>query len=273
MTTQVVEPAIAPATARRTREREVPQPIPTSRLVAVEARKMFDTRAGFWLVMGVAITAVIASVAAVVFVDAEDLTYEMFATAVGAPASIILPMVAILAVTSEWSQRSGLTTFTLVPHRGRVIAAKTIAILGVAVGSILVAAAIGAFGNVLGTAVAGADTVWDVSAVELSKIVLANIIGMAIAFTLAVLIRNSAGAIVGYLVFTALLPTISSALASTQDWWRDNAPWLDLNYAASRLYDGTMTGEHWAQLGVASLIWLVVPLAIGLRVVLRAEVK
>ena len=41
--------------------------------------------------------------------------------------TIILPMIAILSVTSEWSQRSGLTTFTLVPHRGRVILAKAIA--------------------------------------------------------------------------------------------------------------------------------------------------
>ena len=39
---------------------------------------------------------------------------------------IILPLIAILAVTSEWSQRTGLTTFTLVPHRGRIIAAKAI---------------------------------------------------------------------------------------------------------------------------------------------------
>ena len=34
-----------------------------------------------------------------------------------------------------------------------------------------------------------------------------------------------------------------------------------------------MTGEQWAQLGVTSLVWLVVPLAVGLRMVLRSEVK
>ena len=102
---------------------------------------------------------------------------------------------------------------------------------------------------------------------------LANVIGMAIGFMLAVLIRNSAGAIVGYFVYTALLPTISSALASTQEWWRDNGPWLDINYASSALYNGSMTGEQWAQLGVTTLVWLWIPLAIGLRAVLRAEVK
>jgi ABC-2 type transport system permease protein len=248
-------------------------PIPTTRLVGVELRKMFDTRAGFWLVAGIGIAALLATAAVIIFAPREELTYETFATAIGAPMSILLPVVAILALTGEWSQRSGLTTFTLVPHRGRVIFAKAVAILGVAIVSMVAAAAIGAVGNIVGTAIAGVDTSWNVSLTEFGYIVLANVIGMAIGFMLAVLIRNSAGAIVGYFVYTALLPTISSALASTQDWWRDNGPWLDINYASSALYNGSMTGEQWAQLGVTTLVWLWIPLAIGLRAVLRAEVK
>jgi hypothetical protein len=34
-----------------------------------------------------------------------------------------------------------------------------------------------------------------------------------------------------------------------------------------------MTGEDWAHLVVSGLIWLVVPFVIGLRRILRAEVK
>jgi ABC-2 type transport system permease protein len=34
-----------------------------------------------------------------------------------------------------------------------------------------------------------------------------------------------------------------------------------------------MTTEYWQQLGVTTLVWLWIPLAIGLRAVLRAEVK
>ena len=30
--------------------------------------------------------------------------------------TVILPMIALLSITSEWSQRSGLTTFTYVPQ-------------------------------------------------------------------------------------------------------------------------------------------------------------
>ena len=40
--------------------------------------------------------------------------------------SLILPVLGILLVTSEWSQRTGLTTFALVPQRERVIVAKLI---------------------------------------------------------------------------------------------------------------------------------------------------
>ena len=41
----------------------------------------------------------------------------------------------------------------------------------------------------------------------------------------------------------------------------------------TRLYDNTMTAESWQQLGVTTLVWLWIPLALGLRAVLRAEVK
>ena len=81
---------------------------------------MFDTRSGFWLLASIGITAVLATGAVILFAPDDELTYDTFAAAIGFPMAVILPMIAILSVTSEWSQRSGLTTFTLVPHRGRV---------------------------------------------------------------------------------------------------------------------------------------------------------
>ena len=71
---------------------------------------------------------------------------------VGFPITVILSMVALLVITSEWSQRSGLTTFTYVPSRRRVVGAKTLSAVIVAVASILFAFAfaIGAVGNVVG---------------------------------------------------------------------------------------------------------------------------
>lgn len=250
-----------------------PRRIPMSRIVGVELRKSFDTRSGFWLMASIAILAVVATTATILFAPDDELTYEAFATAVGFPMAVILPMIAILSVTSEWSQRTGLTSFTLVPHRGRIIGGKALVALAVGVVSMLLAAAIGALGNIVGSAITGVDTVWNVSAVELGYIILANILGMAVGFMLGVLIRNSPGAIVGYFVFSLLLPTLTTVLAETQEWFADKQPWVDFNYAQGALFEGSVSGEQWAQLGVTALFWLVIPLTVGVWSVLRSEVK
>ena len=70
-----------------------------------------------------------------------------------------------------------------------------------------------------------------------------------------------------------MLPTLSMVLGNFQQWWEDIRPWLDFNWAQGELYDGNLTSEQWAQLGTSGLIWLVVPLAVGLVMVMRSEVK
>lgn len=272
-TTTMTAPADGAIT--RTRERAVPEPIPTGRLVGVELRKMFDTRAGFWLMASIVIAAVLATAATIIFASEDKLTYEAFTAAIGFPMAVILPMVAILSVTSEWSQRSALTTFTLVPSRGRVIAVKAFCAVVIGVVSMLVAAAVGAVGNVVGSSIAGVDTSWNVTLADFSLIILANVLGMMAGFMLGVLIRNSPGAIVGYFVLSLVLPGIAEALSATQDWFRDNASWLDFNTATARLFEGAdgLTGEVWAQVGVTTLAWVLIPMAIGMRFLLRSEVK
>lgn len=254
--------------------REPLAPIPMPRIVKVELRKMFDTRAGFWLVASIAITSLLAMVAVLAFAPEDVQNYETYATAIGAPVAIILPMVALLAVTSEWSQRSGLTTFTLVPRRGRIIGAKAAATLLVAVAAMVVCVGVGALGNVVGSAISGTPLSWETFRIsEVFNGILAGIVNMAIGFMLGLLIRSSAGAIVAYFVYTLVLPGAFGALAAFQDWFRDLQPWIDLNLANTRLYDEQMTTEHWAQLGVTGLLWLVLPLAVGLLLVRRSEVK
>jgi ABC-2 type transport system permease protein len=253
--------------------RPTPARIPMSRIVAVELRKSFDTRSGFWLMASIAILAVVATGATILFAPDSALTYENFAAAIGFPMAVVLPVIAVLSVTSEWSQRTGLTSFTLVPHRGRVIGAKLIVTLAVGVVSMLLAAVIGALGNLLGTAISGTDTVWNLSAAELFYIVVGNVLGMLVGFMLGLLIRNSPGAIVGYFVYGFVLPPLTMLLAQSQEWFEKAQPWVDFNFAQGNLFNGVMTGEYWVQLAATSLIWLVVPLAIGLRLVLRSEVK
>jgi ABC-2 type transport system permease protein len=265
--------ALAVETAPTTRA--VPRRIPLFRVTQVELRKMFDTRSGFWLMASVAIASALATTAVVMFAPDDELTYATFATAIGFPMSVILPMIAILSVTSEWSQRNGLTTFTLVPHRSRVFLAKGISAVAVGVASMVLAFAIGAVGNLVGTAFTGTDLVWDVAAADIAFVVLGNVLGLLVGFMLGVLIRVSSGAIVAYFVYSLLLPTLSGLLAASQEWFRDLQPWVDVNYAMSPLFgfDGSVTGTEWAHIAVTSVVWIVLPLAIGLRMVMRSEVK
>lgn len=247
--------------------------VPLSRVIKVELRKMFDTRSGFWLMASIVITALLATCAVILFAPDSELTYATFGAAIGFPMAVILPMVAILSVTSEWSQRSGLTTFTLVPHRSRVVLAKAIASVVVAVVSMLLAFAIGAIGNLVGTTITGTPLVWDMSLVECLYIVLGNVLGLLTGFMLGVLIRGSSGAIVAYFVYSLLLPSVFGVLAASQDWFDSLRPWVDVSYAQGTLFNGLPTGEEWAHIGVTGLMWLVIPLAIGVRYVMRSEVK
>jgi ABC-2 type transport system permease protein len=247
--------------------------VPLARVVGVELRKMFDTRAGFWLMASILIAALVSTVATIAFAPESDLTYYTFAKAIGFPMTVILPIVAILAITSEWSQRTGLTTFTLVPHRTRVILAKVIASVVVGVVAMLIALAFGVAGNMVGPAVTGTDRVWDVSVVHSLEIILGSLISLLMGTMLGILFRSSPVALVAYFVTSLLFPTVFGLLASTEQGFADLQPWVDLNFAQSFLFDGTIDGVQWARLAVATTIWLVLPAILGLRLVLRSEVK
>lgn len=248
-------------------------PIPSRRLVGVELQKMFDTRSGFWLITGGGIVALIATVATIAFAPRDSLGYGSFGSAIGAPLSVLLPMLGVLGVTSEWSQRTGLTTFTMVPHRGRVIAAKAVAVVIVGVGSIAFALGVGALGNVVGSGIRGVSPRWDVPPSQIALIFLADGLGMLMGFMLGVLIRNSPGAIVGYFVYALVLPTAFGALAAYQDWFARAQGWVDFQFSSTRLYNGDLHAVDWAHLAVSGTIWLIIPLVVGLRLLMRSEVK
>lgn len=249
--------------------------VPLMRVTQVELRKMFNTRSGFWLIASIAISAVLATGGVIVWAPDDQLTYSTFATAIRFPVVVILPLIAILAVTSEWSQRTGLTTFTLIPHRSRIITAKAISSILIAVAAMVLTFAVGALGNLLSAAVTGTTPVWDVTLTQCLYYILGMILSLLIGFMLGVLIRSSTGAIVAYFVLTFVLPTIFGLLAQSQPWFHDLQPWIDIQFAQSGLFvfDQALTTEQWANIAVTGVTWLLAPLAIGLAFVMRAEVK
>ena len=258
---------------------ERPTPVvrrtPLLRITRVELRKMFDTRSGFWLIMSIGISAVLATAGVILWAPAGELTYSTFATAIRFPVVIILPLIAILSVTSEWSQRTGLTTFTLIPHRSRIITAKAISSVIIAIAAMALTFAVGALGNVLGALVHGTTAVWDVTLTQCFYYVLGMVLSLLIGFMLGVLIRSSTGAIVAYFILTFALPTIFGLLATSQQWFADLQPWIDIQFAQSGLFvfEQALTGEQWANIVVTGVTWLVIPMAVGLGFVMRAEVK
>jgi ABC-2 type transport system permease protein len=266
-TTDHVDRTVPPATSA------APARIPLARIVTVELRKSFDTRAGMWLLASIGIVSLLTTGAVIAFAAEADLTYSTFTLAIGFPMTVILPLIAILSVTAEWSQRSGLTTFTLVPHRGRVVLAKALGLVAVAALATPVAFAVGALGNLAGSAVHGTDAVWDQSVSDVLYFVLANVLVLLVGFMLGVLLRTSTAAVVTYFSYAFVIPTLLSFLAMSQDWFRDLQPWIDPNFSQGALFRGGFGAEHWAQLGVTSAAWLVLPLAVGVATLLRSEVK
>ena len=108
----------------------------------------------------------------------------------------------------------------------------------VGIASILVALAVGALGNVVGSQLAGVPTTWDMTVSEVLYILAGNGLGLLMGFTLGMLFRNSAAAIVGYFVYAMVLPTLSALLAGAQDWYADAQRWVDFQFNQTGLFDG-----------------------------------
>ena len=239
-----------------------------SRLVKVELRKMVDTRAGMWLMIAIGVITVVAIVIFGLAANDQDKTFFNFLQFAGTPQGFLLPVMGILLVTQEWSQRTAMVTFTLEPHRGRVIAAKVYAALLVAAAAFVIAVAVGA----LATLVFGPSGAFDDSGgIDLTKIGLVQLIGILQGLAFGLLFLNSATAIVLYFV----LPTVFGILGEVWGWLGERAAWIDLGTAQAPMFErtGNLTGEQWAQLAVTTVIWLVIPFVAGLWRMLRAEVK
>jgi ABC-2 type transport system permease protein len=244
-----------------------------TRVVAVELRKSFDTRSGMWLLASIGIAAILTTGAIIAWSPREEFTYGQFVLAIGMPMTVILPIIAALSVTAEWTQRTGLATFTLVPHRGRVLFAKALASIIVAAAATIVTFSVAVVGNLIGASVAGITPVWNEDASALAAFALAITLLMLTGFMLGALIRNSAGAIVSYMIYAFVAPGVLALLAMSQEWFRDVRPWVDAKFSQDALMQGGLSGDQWTQLAVTTVVWLVIPLAIGVMNVLRSEVK
>ncbi|MEU8005403.1 ABC transporter permease [Catellatospora sp. NPDC049111] len=240
-------------------------PVPLWRLTAVELRKMADTRSGAWLLAVVGLLAAVVVTVLSLTSDAPEFDFGGLLGPTVLPAAVLLPVLGVLSVTSEWSQRTTLTTYALVPRRMRVATAKVLAALALAV--LAYAACLAATAAAL--PFAGGPDPWHLSAAALGKAGLFLVVNVLLGVAFGMLLLNSALAIVLYFV----LPIAWSILGEMVVPLHRPAEWLDLSVTSGLLLEPVMTGRDWARLGTSVAVWIVVPLVLGLIRVHRREVK
>jgi ABC-2 type transport system permease protein len=249
--------------------------VPFARLVRVELRKTYDTRAGFWLLTLVALLVLAVESIALLATAANDeaISLDEFVAVAALITSLMLPILGILLVTSEWSQRTGMVTFALEPRRQRVLLAK------LATGALLTLATL-AFALVLGTAfnalslgIRGEGS-WHLGWGDVIGFVLVQTLTMTGGFALAALLLNTPAALVVFFLYKWALPGVLFALGSRFESFGDVAPFINLQEALLPLGELSLDrASEWAHLLVAGTLWLVLPLAAGTWRILRAEVK
>lgn len=249
-------------------------PVTFPRLVGVESRKFLDTRTGMWLMIAMlGGTVAMAGVGAglwKVFAESAPVNLAFMTSFVGLFVDLLLPVMAILLVTSEWSQRTTLVTFAFEPRRLRVLLAKVVVVAAMTVISALVILGVSYLAVVAGNAIHGLDMSSSLEWKAVLGGIAVRMLSSLMAFGFGMALLNSPAAIVGYMG----LPTVIEMVALIGPKAVEAMPWFSLSSAMRPLGMGTIsTTTQWAQLGTSALIWLVIPIAIGIVRIVRSEAK
>jgi hypothetical protein len=264
------------STATVTHDAPVRDPAPlrgnppsASTLVRVELRKMVDTRAGRWLLVATGLVVLAAGIARLLTGDVADRTFIDAVQITTLPLGVLLPVIGILAATGEWSQRTAVSTFALVPRRGRVLRGKVGAVLLLGLAGFVVALVAAAVATVVGGAAADLADPWRIDDGALAQALLFLLLSVVWGLAFGLALVQPGLAIVGFFV----LPTVFTIIGQLAPGLQDGLDWVDPNVALAPLTDGTTAGADWGRIATASLLWIAVPLALGVRRNLRREVK
>jgi hypothetical protein len=258
----------APAARLAARTPSVDARRPSSaRLVGVELRKTVDTRAGRWLLAVLGGLAVAALGYRLWNAGNTPVGYEhWFGTALTG-VQMLLPVLGVLAMTSEWTQRTALSTFTLVPQRGRVLAVKLVAALVLAVAVVLAVAALSAVATLVGGALTGDVVAWGDVPRLVGGAVVATGLSVLMGAGFGALLQHTTAAIVAFFLAPMLWGAVAVPLFGDHV-----ARWLDVFSAFAAVAAFDVAGVV-AQTLVAVGAWVVLPLALGVVRSLRREVS
>jgi ABC-type transport system involved in multi-copper enzyme maturation permease subunit len=193
----------------------------------------------------------------------EEQTFAGFFAFAQLPAGVLLPVLGILSMTSEWTQRTALGTFTLEPRRGRVVAAKLVAATVIAV----IAAVSGLIFAAAGTLVSGES--WSITWQLVAQCAVLQVVWVLMGSGFGALLLNTPLAIVTFFA----LPMVWTILGETVRSLHTAAQWLDLNVTSTPLTEPGMTSGQWGRFAVSAAVWLLLPLIAGTVRVLKREVS
>ncbi|MEV4076935.1 ABC transporter permease [Nonomuraea fuscirosea] len=241
--------------------------LPFGRLLRVEARKLLDTRTSM-IMMGVLIGVAVALVVGRALAGGPTDLFTLAGTA-GIASGTLLPVLGILSLTGEWSHRTALTTFTLEPRRGRVLAAKCLPVLAAAVAGCLLALLVAVPTTALTAAAQGGQVAWELDPGQVLGWIATTVLSTAQGLALGLLLLNAPAAIVIYLVN----PMLWSFVGQLGPVGESAGEWLDPNRTISVLMSSDLTGGDAARLAVSVVLWIVIPAGVGVLRVLRREVR
>jgi ABC-type transport system involved in multi-copper enzyme maturation permease subunit len=239
-----------------------------ARLVRVEIRKTYDTRAGWWLLITLCLLGAAVALMLIFAGTASELNFEVFLLTAQLPIGVLLPVLGILAVTGEWSQRTALTTFALVPRRSRIMVAKALALIAVALLAVLASIIVAALGNVVAAALRDTDGSWG-QVSTLVDVALFQVISVLVGVGLGMLLLSAPQAIVAYLLGPVILSSVASLVAALET----PAQWLSLLDITTRLLGEEISGQGWAQIATAFAVWSLLPLLLGAVRIHRREIQ
>jgi hypothetical protein len=236
------------------------------RLVRIELRKTVDTRSGRLLLGGIIALSVLILGWQLTHLPAGPLAFAKVLDVAIVPIDLILPVVGILAMTSEWTQRTALTTFTLSPRRIPVLVAKLFAALSVAAVMVAAVVLLAFAATAIGGAIGGDGATYHDALSNIGGDAIADGLNLLMAAGFGLVTMQTAAGVLGYYV----APT-AWALGATQ-LLHGNAKWLDIFTTFDNLSRFDVSG-HLPQTITSIGFWIVLPVTVGLILANRREVK
>jgi ABC-type transport system involved in multi-copper enzyme maturation permease subunit len=251
--------AVAASPSLQTSQAPVPRAARPSfgLLTRVELRKTVDTRAGRILLAGILVLCAAVVGYGLLEAGTDKLAYGGWVSGAATPATLLLPVLGVLAMSSEWTQRTALSTFTLTPRRLRVLTAKFAAAVVLGVVVTLAVDALAALGLVVRAAMIGGTVTWGSVPSAVGGSIVASALALVMGAALGALIMQSAAAIVAYFVAPNAATLAGGVL------FHDGVKWFDVGGTFDQLQHFDVSG-HAGPIATTLLIWIVLPLAAGL---------